>query len=264
MKTLLDIRDTFNLRYNNINSGVSPGINDYEISVFLTSAQRQVVDEYYSGTLLKQETFESTERARKALSGLVDKLEVVVDPSSSVTVPGVPAVAYACIPVPSPGENWLALSEFVRLVQVPYGGSCLHGLLLDVEVISLDSLSRGMKNPFRRPGSEHVYRVDMQGQEIMIVSRGLLRDPRVHCEYQLVYLRFPGPLILTDLRDFALGHGLVDYDLTIDNEYLPTALPLPYGDLVLDVIIDRAVLLATMDYKENTLSNRAALNARME
>ena len=68
MRTGIEVRELFNLDYNNINSGLAPGLNDYEISLYLTKAQREIIDEYYKGTSNKGETFEVNERLRKALS----------------------------------------------------------------------------------------------------------------------------------------------------------------------------------------------------
>ena len=40
------IRDRFNLQYNNIFSNTAPGLVDYEISMYLTMAHIEVIDEY--------------------------------------------------------------------------------------------------------------------------------------------------------------------------------------------------------------------------
>ena len=70
-----EVREVFNLKYNNLNSGQSPGFNDFEISLLLTDAQRQIVDEYYSGTHMKRQSFESVERVRKNISSITKEIE---------------------------------------------------------------------------------------------------------------------------------------------------------------------------------------------
>ena len=69
MRTGDEVREIFNLKYNNINSGVSPGLNDYEISLFLTEAQKEVIENFYSGSM-KGYSFEQMEKIRKNLSVL--------------------------------------------------------------------------------------------------------------------------------------------------------------------------------------------------
>ena len=68
MESATEWRNEFDILYNSINSEVAPALDDYELSVLLTTAQEQVVRSIYSGTY---EGFESTEEARRALDVLV-------------------------------------------------------------------------------------------------------------------------------------------------------------------------------------------------
>jgi hypothetical protein len=67
MRTGDEIREIFNLKFNNINSGTSPGLNDYEISLYLTEAQKEVIENFYAGSV-KGFTFEQMEKIRKNLT----------------------------------------------------------------------------------------------------------------------------------------------------------------------------------------------------
>ena len=69
MRTGDEFREVFNLKFNNINSGVSPGLNDYEISLYLTEAQREIIENFYSGSM-KGLTFEQMEKVRKNLTDI--------------------------------------------------------------------------------------------------------------------------------------------------------------------------------------------------
>jgi hypothetical protein len=265
MKTLLDIRDTFNMMYNNVNSGAAPGLNDYEISQYLTMAQRKIVDEYYSGNNVRGLSFEATESLRKRLSGLVSGVEYMIDGSTPTRkIAGILDSQYVCYMMPRPENFYRTLTEEVRLTwdadDVHAGGE----RTIEVEVMAFDSLSRVMDNPFRRPSSRRILRVDYEGREVLVISRKILRHPGTRYEYDLVYLHVPYPIILVDLTDFAQSSGLGDYPLTINGETAPADFPSSYDDFMIDIIIDRAVALATMDYKENTLSNRLAISTRAE
>ena len=54
MRTGQEIRDIFNLHYDNIMSAASPGLNDYEISLYLTQAHKEIIYNYYSGKVVSK------------------------------------------------------------------------------------------------------------------------------------------------------------------------------------------------------------------
>ena len=72
-----EFREIFNLKYNNINSGVSPGLNDYEISLYLTEAQKEIIENFYSGSS-KGFTFEGEEKVRKNLTYITKEWEYLL------------------------------------------------------------------------------------------------------------------------------------------------------------------------------------------
>jgi len=51
--TITEFSNEFDILYNNIASNQAPGIDEYEKSVFLTKAQRQIVKAYFEGMLNK-------------------------------------------------------------------------------------------------------------------------------------------------------------------------------------------------------------------
>jgi len=77
MRTGDEFREIFNLKYNNINSGVSPGLNDYEISLYLTEAQKEIIEGFYSGSM-KGFSFEQQEKIRKNLSAITKETKTVL------------------------------------------------------------------------------------------------------------------------------------------------------------------------------------------
>ena len=72
MRTGDEFRELFNLKYNNVNSGQAPGLNDYDISLYLSDAQRQIIESFYSGSI-KGYTYEAMEKIRKNLSVITKK-----------------------------------------------------------------------------------------------------------------------------------------------------------------------------------------------
>lgn len=73
-------RMSFNTQYNNPLNGFAPGLNDYEISLYLTKAQKELLDQYISGFYSKIESFEQTEKLRRYLSPVL-KSEIIYAPS---------------------------------------------------------------------------------------------------------------------------------------------------------------------------------------
>ncbi len=85
--TNLEFKNEFNLAYNAIASMSSPGIDDYELSVYLTRAQLEIVKNYYDPlSNRKQKGFEATEKRRRDLNQLVKdyKTSTVINNSSNI------------------------------------------------------------------------------------------------------------------------------------------------------------------------------------
>ena len=64
--TILEFSDQFDVLYNNITSNQAPGLNEYEKSLFLTKAEKEIVKNYFSpnsvGNTLKQGFDDSAKR----------------------------------------------------------------------------------------------------------------------------------------------------------------------------------------------------------
>ena len=62
-----ELRNLFDIQYNNIFSGYAPGINDYERSIYLTKAVKELVQTYYTGQA-DGNSVDSTEELRELLA----------------------------------------------------------------------------------------------------------------------------------------------------------------------------------------------------
>ena len=70
--TTQEFSDQFDILYNNIGSNQAPGINEYEKSVFLTKAERQLVREYFERTLNRTQTgFDDSIKRQYDFSSLI-------------------------------------------------------------------------------------------------------------------------------------------------------------------------------------------------
>jgi len=70
--TTSEFKNEFQIHYNAIASQSAPGLDDYEISLFLTKAQLEIVKNYYSALGNKyKKGFEGSEKRRVDLKELV-------------------------------------------------------------------------------------------------------------------------------------------------------------------------------------------------
>lgn len=77
--TVSEFSNEFDILYNNINSNIAPGLNEYEKSVLLTEAQENLIKSLYNGHNVYQDSFEESEEIRSYLSGLVKTAELFPD-----------------------------------------------------------------------------------------------------------------------------------------------------------------------------------------
>lgn len=248
MRSALEVRNLFNLKYQNLNSGVAPGLNDYEISLYLTEGKKQIIDYYYSDNL--KGSIDENERVKKYLSVLVkpsEPIELNDLLDESVHFPG-----YYTYKVELENNVWRVLEERISRKTTD---ECLSSIRGDVIPTNWDILRDTLENPFRRPNNKIVLRVDIDGCHYLI-SKSELNS------YMYTYLEFPKPYIITDLNEF-----MTDFDLedngnpnTIDGISEITLNELDH--FIDDLIINRAVELAIKDYRENSLSTNISLNQR--
>lgn len=240
-----EVRLRFNTLYNNINSGASPGINDYEISLFLTSAQYEVYDSYATGTPLKSISFEDNERVRKMLSiktkhASVNTLNLSLTPSTN---------KFNCYFLTLTNNVWRVVWERAVLRS---SDSCLNGNEVVVKPMTHDEFDTLMENPFKQPSESKVLRLDLNnGHEL--ISKETLSG------YKYRYLEKPSPWIISNLSEMQVELGYVP---TVDGEYNTS--PCVFDNFLEDIIISRAVELATLSYKENSLNTQLPMNSRVE
>ena len=244
MRTGNEVKDLFNLKYNNINSGVSPGLNDYEISLYLTEAQRQIVDDYYKGTPNNNESFEDIERIRKAISILVKHNTFTVSLSSTPST-----LLYYCYNIEPNNNIWRVIWEYAILLDED---NCLNGKRVKSIPVKHDEFDYTIDNPHKSPSNNRVIRLDLNNTH-EIVSKYRMSG------YTCRYLEHPKPFVISDLT---VMEDEIGYIPTVEN--VSTESLCVFDNFVENVIIDRAVELATKDYKENTLQTQLPMNQRVE
>lgn len=192
------------------------GFDEYEKSVFLTKAQEEIAEGLYTGKILG-DSFEDTEQLRRYLAHLVKTaiLPCRVAPNG-LSDKSVFAVL--------PDDVWFITYESVTL----NGDSpCINGKEVQVIPTTQDEYHRIKGNPFRKPNSRKVLRLDVDESMVELISEEDIRS------YLVRYLSRPEPIILVDLPD----------ELSINNVKTKTECKLNPGihRMILEVAVNLAI-----------------------
>ena len=240
--TTKDFSVEFDLLYNNALSNSAPEINPYEKSLFLTQAQEEIVKEAYDNKNPKI-SFESSEAIRRRLEELtITKVSNYTQSLNDQLTP-------------------LRISEESKFFKIEddawyivYDRVNTTTTQLYIVPTSLDQYNILGDNPFKNPNKKRAWRLDLKNtitsdKIVEIVSTQTLSS------YLYRYLQEPTPIILDDFDTLYPGS-----DLTING--FNTTKECALNSEVHRVILKRAVELATVAYKDNTLSNNIQLNNR--
>ncbi|AGO48978.1 Putative structural protein [Cellulophaga phage phi14:2] len=240
--TVSELKNEFNILYDSISSNSAPGIDDYEMSVFLTKAQLELVKSKFEPLSNKlQRGFEGNTKRRNDLKELIrdykTSLERVLNKH-----------------VNSDSQFFALPSDVLYPIQEQAILVC-NGKNKTVTITpkTHDEYNIQIENPFRKPYNKEVWRMDYSSKEAGNDIVELISDSKVK-EYNLRYLKTPDPIIISDLTVFGEG-------LSINGKTSPSI-----GDLTAfhTEILDRAVELANRAYRENSLQSNVQLNTRNE
>lgn len=221
----------FNLLWNNIMSNQAPGLNPYEISLFLTQAQEAVLVSLYDGS--QAESFEQTEELTSYLSTLVKTARLVKMSDAEIEHEGlsdsmiVPESVLFRLP-----DDFLARTY----------ESCIlkkdgKQMMATVVPCTQDAFWRTYNNPFRGPEApRRALRVafDNVNDEggIDHYSEIIASKKASVVSYTVRYVSKPSPIVLVDLPE----------SLSIDGVRVKT--PCRLNDHLQRKIIAQAVALA--------------------
>lgn len=215
--TNAEFSNQFDILYNNIMSNAAPGLDEYEKSVFLTQAQRDIIIGIYNGREVPGLSFESVEESRRYLSELVKEKEIKdIDFKSLIGLPD---------------KLW-----FITLEQATFDSSKdpkLKDYVAKVVPVKQDYLTTYLKNPFKGPSKDRVLRVDIEGK-VKLYSKYDIKT------YYISYIEKPTPIILEDLSESYL---------TIDG--ISEESESNVNPLLHEIILKRAVTLAKAAYIGN-------------
>jgi len=259
--TASEIREEFNLRYNNALEG-APGLDTFEISTYLTIAQEQYVKVQYDAAKDPNSSFEQNEKSRRALASLVKNVRLR-EPLTNVlsTSDNNPLVGLTDESV------FFAIAEdvmYIVLETITYNGDAslpdriIGGKTIPVIPTTHDEFMLSYNNPFRKPNVRKAFRIDSSFPNPKIVTE-IIADNKIKIQqYNVRYIAKPQPIIVESLESAEDVAGL---DLTIEGKVAEA--PCRLNDFTHRDIVNIAVENAVLDYRESNLQGRMQLDSRV-
>ena len=245
-----EFRNEFNISYNSIASMSAPSIDDYELSVYLTRAQLEIVKNYYDPlSNRKQKGFEATEKRRRDLNQLVKDYKTTNTISNSFNIN--PEAKFYVVP----NDLFLIVNETAKIISEDCNNNTS---LKNIKAISYDEYNIQNSNPFEKPDKQIAWRLDLSNiNNVKVVEIISPYNILGSLEYQIRYIKYPKPIIITNLNT-----AFPSDNLTIDGIFVET--PCELNTEICREILDRAVLLATADYRPQNLQVKAQMSQTNE
>jgi len=240
-----EFRNQFDISYNAIASNSAPGIDDYELSVYLTKAQLELIKNYYDPlSNRKQKGFEATEKRRRDLNQLVKDYKTNDIITNSFNIDS-ESKFYVI-----PEDLFLIVNEKAKITSE----DCYNGKILSIKTMSYDEYDIQIDNPFEKPNEKVAWRLDISNiNNVKVVEIISPYNILGSLEYQIRYIKYPKPIIITNLNT-----AFPSDNLTIDGIFAET--PCELNTEICREILDRAVMLATADYKPQNLQVKAQMS----
>ena len=236
-----EFKTEFNLAYNNISSNQAPGLDDVEISMYLSKAQVTLEDALYA-------EFEKSEEARRKLAKVVvtAKLsEVEISDDSKLYCSDDSKVYINTYQVPT--DLRYIVNEQVKMKDD--ADECIKRKFIEVQPVLLDELDTIIKNPFKF-NIRRALRLDASYHNqayIEIITKQQATDKNYIDYYKIRYVKNPEPIFIYSSTDYPND--------TIDGQTAPTTLRdgVDLGSLPKEThrqIVEIAAKMAYADYKQ--------------
>jgi len=206
--TLEEFRNEFNFKYDAASQG-GPDIDDYEMSIVLTQAVRDVVEAAVGSYETNEESRRIVANLLKYHNGVVVKIGNLSSTLSEYTV-SLPSKLIAIIREEPKLDNCIVTPEVV--------------------VSRIDEINSFMNNPFKKPNKRKVLKIENNSVLITVFSSEALKS------YRITYIKEIDPIIVSDL----------DSGLSIDGLSLKsqTTLPAFIHSKIIDVAVMKAISIA--------------------
>ena len=242
--TTNEMSRAFDIAYNNINSQGAPGINNFEKSVIFTKAQDDLVRSIYSPFNLLRKPFEGSENRRTELKELIKAY------SSTVPIINSNGLSTNSKFFEIPNDVYYIIQEEIETNST----ACVDSPVMVIPMTH-DEYNIQKKSPFRKPNNKKAWRMDISKLDENPVVE-IIFDYNI-TKYKMRYIKKPKPIIFSN---FETDPELIGMSLTVDG--LNTITECELNSEYHNNILDRAVEIATLNYRENSLQTNVELNNR--
>lgn len=189
----------FDLLYSN-NANVGPGLDTYDKSIFLTMAQDEILNNYYSSkSNIKREGFEQSEKRRR-------DLEAIAIPAVSTNP------TQNSLNISTNAYNFILNDNVKFLVnerlKVTSTNDCLDDTTIKITPITHDEYNIQIDNPFKNPSNKEAWRLDITNSGTSKMVEIIGNGEYVPSEYHYRYLKQPAPIILENLSGGLTINGI--------------------------------------------------------
>lgn len=174
-------------KYNDVSLNNEIRLDEYEKSIFLTTAQEEIIIGLYSGKNQFRDIFEGTEEARRYLDQLITTYK------TTNSLVGYKGLSKDSIFYNIPEDVWFITYESVTFKDNNL--ECNNNEQALVVPITQDQFYKIYNNPFRGPSNRRVLRLDNKDNIVELVSKYNIDS------YTIRYLSRPNPIVLIDLPD---------------------------------------------------------------
>ena len=190
--TITEFSDQFDVLYNNITSNQAPGLSEYEKSLFLTKAEKEIVKNYFNpnsqGNTVKQ-GFDDSAKRQADFSVLMKTGTCTAVPSASAPA----KIDDRSSVYTYPTDVFIVINETVKV-----GNSYKQ-----VIPLRYDEYTRLMSKPFKRPLKNQVWRLMNSGTvngSVATKTVEVIAGPGdTISSYSVRYVRTPKPIIVGNL-----------------------------------------------------------------
>ena len=276
--TLSDFKNNFNLLFNNLMSNGAPDINDYELSLLLTKAEREVVKNHLRRGNKYQEGINDSIIRDLEFAGLIQNIATPETISPNPITP-IGSLSDGELPFPatwsfSIGEIETFNIEFNKILFVLSESILLYDKSQEpgdkyyygrrvVKPISYREYERLQQKPYKYPNKNSAWRLSLSyaydedegwGGEINILANP--KDANYSIIYGIQYVINPPPIIIADGLPDIEGYGQYKKDCV-----LPETLH--------EEIVQRAVEIAKATYSSDQsgqaqMQNQITIGQRSE
>jgi len=221
--TASEFKYEFLVEYDRVANLSSPGYEDDEISLFLTKGQERLVKRHYNPKSNRLgEGVDSTEKRKKNLAELVtDSVNYLTGTSKISVSANQKGILPNGVFYDLPGDLMFVLSE-TATVDVKDVND--NDSVIEVKPVTYDEYSVNIKNPFKKPCKEEIWRLEFSSALNIVnssttlfgitiptisTSQGAKRHELITdgtyniLDYKMRYVRKPNPIIVSNLGNLS-------------------------------------------------------------